>query len=217
MHNYRAAFGSQAPRNSRAHRSGVRQEGEERKMILASHFSRAGLRAAPTGLLLAPALASFLSFGAGCRIASTTAPERTAEARAEDLLLCSDPEASLAAFHQMLSASRSPEDKAKAYLGMARAHLRLRSYRNALDCLYPARRHYDLGPLRGMTEKLLGEAAFLNQDYGLARGYLEKSLESAGGEERNRVLVQLHICAMKSLDSQNAARYLQEARKPLSP
>src|SRR5262245_14468393 len=161
--------------------------------------------------------AALLTISAGCHVVPPTSPDRSLAARGEDLLLCNDPEGALAAFQQLAAMSTNPSDRARANLGQARAYLKLRNYRMALDCLYNARRLSDLGPLLVMTEKLLGEAAFLNHDFGLARGYLERSLPSATGEERNRILVQLHICAMRSLDGQGASRYLAEAKKPLSP
>jgi hypothetical protein len=138
------------------------------------------------------------------------------EARGEDLLQQGDAAAALVAFRRMAETARTPEERARAQVGIARSHLKLANYRSALDALYAARSSCDLGPIRTTLDRLFGEASFLNGDYGIARSYLEKSLATTSGADRSRILAQLYLCARRTSDPKAAERYLAEIPKPLS-
>src|SRR5262245_59070389 len=104
-HDHRAAPGlvrrsHRLPGVPRNHRAGIRKEDEERKMNVSSRSPR--IPVASHLLWLAAAL---LPISAGCKIVTPTSPERSLEARGEDLLHCSDPEGALAAFQQLAAMS----------------------------------------------------------------------------------------------------------------
>ncbi len=153
--------------------------------------------------------------GTACQTGPRPVAGGFTEARAEDLLQCNDFDAALAAFRSIATTAERPEERARAYLGIARVHLQMDSPRKALDALYTARRMSDIGPHREMADRLFGQAAFANQDYSVARPYLERSLGLAAGPERSRILAQLHICARRGLDNQAADRYLAQIPRPL--
>lgn len=163
-------------------------------------------------LMLLVLLGAFLP---ACQSSRTAARLNQLETRSEDLLLYDDPVAAIDSFRQLAAKSKKREDKAKAYLGIARSYIKLGNYRKALDSLYTARKHYDMGPLHETSDRLFGEASFLNRDYGIARGYLVKSLPLTSGPERVRILARLSICAEKCSDRDAAARYRSKIPTPL--
>jgi hypothetical protein len=168
------------------------------------------------GSALCLALAIAVSFPACKMQQPQTGGAREDEARAEDLLLCGDVNASIEAFRVLAQKSDSPEMKARALVGMARGYRKLGNGRKSLDALYAARSLCGIGPLRETIEKLVGDSLFANGDFGIARSHLEKILPSLTGAERDRALAKLHVCARKTYDLKAASRYLAEISKPLS-
>ncbi len=171
--------------------------------------SRATVKKWVWTFLVLPAL-----LGTACQTGPQPVAGGMTEARAEDLLQCNDFDAALAAFRSISTTAERPEERARAYLGIARVHLKMGDPRKALDALYMARRMSDLGPHREMADRLFGQAAFANQDTSVARPYLERSLGLACGLERSRILAQLYICARRGLDNQAADRYLALIPRP---
>lgn len=147
-------------------------------------------------------------------------------ARGEDQFLHRDYESAITTFKEVAMFSPLPEGteraesadlKVRAQLGLGRAYLELADYEKALNVLYLARKACPQGPLSGSIDLAIGETFFRNGDYYMASSHLKKVLDRLPGPERDRILILLHIGALRLQNPELAGHYLSRVSKPLAP
>lgn len=111
----------------------------------------------------------------------------------------------------------SPEEKARAHLGLGNLALAQGEPREALRHFYEARQVHREGEIGRQTDAGIGLAYLQTGDYALSSRYLQKGLSGSSDEERELTLARLVVVSRALGDKESAIAFRSRLRTPFSP
>ena len=148
-----------------------------------------------------------------CHVGPTSKSSRS---RGDSLLARRDYAGAQSQFERAVSLSSTPQQKARALIGLGRSQLRAGRPEAALKTFHAARKASSDPSLRGASDRWIGEAQLDVGNFGIALRYLRKGLRGMKGETRQRTLAYISFCYRESGDKATAAKYRKKLNYPLS-